>query len=212
MISLTNLRKYSRVNQAMQTVSIMASLGFSTSFPFPSIDFNCGIVLITIPTIETATKDIDITETTWILEMKTITKENSHLGCCARLWLLHEVPDHLLVFCKLAIPKIILLLLLHLPGVALHLLNHQLPLPNELVVAAAVQVVGTETPIVEILSKGKDTHLVGQVQLSRSIEVEDGVEGPGVAVEEELVLDDGVIAAEGDDLLVGSSSGEKSQS
>ena len=64
----------------------------------------------------------------------------------------------------------------------------------------------------EILSKGKDAHLVGQVQLSRSIEVEDGVEGPGVAVEEELVLDDGVVAAEGDDLLVGSSSGEKSQS
>ena len=72
--------------------------------------------------------------------------------------------------------------------------------------------VGTKAPVVEILSKGKDAHFVGQVKLPGSIEVEDGVEGPGVAVEEELVLDDGVIAAEGDDLLVGSSSGEKSQS
>lgn len=64
----------------MQTVSIMASLGFSTSFPFLSIDFNCGIVLMTIPTIETATKDIDNTETTWILEMKTIKKWKSPPG------------------------------------------------------------------------------------------------------------------------------------
>ena len=63
----------------------------------------------------------------------------------------------------------------------------------------------------EILSEGKDAHFIGQVQLSGSIEIEDGVEGSGVSVEEELVLDDGIIAAEGDDLLVGSSSGEKAQ-
>ena len=50
--------------------------------------------------------------------------------------------------------------------------------------------VGAEAPIVEILSKGKDAHLVCKVQLSRSIEIEDGVEGSGVAVEEELILDD----------------------
>ena len=71
--------------------------------------------------------------------------------------------------------------------------------------------VGAEAPIVDILSKGKDAHFIGQVQLSRPIEIEDGVEGSGVSVEEELVLNDGIIAAERDDLLVGSSSGEKAQ-
>ena len=58
----------------------------------------------------------------------------------------------------------------------------------------------------------KDAHLVGEMEFSRSIEVEDGVEGSRVAIKEELVLDDRIIAAEGDDLLVGSSSGEKAQS
>ena len=72
--------------------------------------------------------------------------------------------------------------------------------------------ISAEAPIVEILSKGKNTHFIGQVQLSRPIEIEDGVEGSGVSVEEELVLNDGIIAAERDDLPMGSSSGEKAQS
>ena len=66
--------------------------------------------------------------------------------------------------------------------------------------------VGAEAPIVDILSKGKDAHFVGQVKLPGSIEVEDGVEGPGVSVKEELVLDDGIITAKGNNFLVGSSS------
>ena len=135
-----------------------------------------------------------------------------NLSCCTGFRLLHEVPDHFLVLCKLAIPKVIFLLLLHLLGVALHLLDHQLPLPNELVIAARVQVIRAQPPIVEILPEGKDTHLVGKVKFSSSVKVEDCVEGSGMSVEEELVLHDGVVAADRDDLLVCSGPGELAQS
>ena len=70
----------------------------------------------------------------------------------------------------------------------------------------------THIPIVEVVLIVKNTNLVDDMESIRPIEIEDGVEGSGVSVEEELVLNDGIIAAERDDLLVGSSSGEKSQS
>ena len=49
------------------------------------------------------------------------------------------------------------------------------------------------------------------MEFSRSIEVEDCVEGSGMSVEEELVLHYGVVAADRDDLLVCSGPGELAQ-
>ena len=57
-----SLMKYSRVNQAMQTVSIMAKVGLSMVLPMPSLYWRTSRVLIVIPTMETATNIVDKTE------------------------------------------------------------------------------------------------------------------------------------------------------
>lgn len=61
----------------MQTVSIKARRGFSTRLPWASTDFSWGIVLMTIPTMDTATNDIEITDTTCKVKMK-IGEEKKH--------------------------------------------------------------------------------------------------------------------------------------
>ena len=60
-----SLMKYSRVNQAIHTVSIMASVGLSIVFPCWSLYWRISSVLIVIPTIDTATKMVDMTDMTW---------------------------------------------------------------------------------------------------------------------------------------------------
>ena len=58
------LMKYSSVNQAMQTVSIIARVGLSMVLPWWSLYCRISRVLIVIPTIETATNMVDNTEMT----------------------------------------------------------------------------------------------------------------------------------------------------
>ena len=58
----------------------------------------------------------------------------------------------------------------------------------------------------------EDAHLVSDVELAGAVEVEDGVEGSGVAVEEVLVVSEGVVVAQPHDLLVGPGAGEHAQS
>ena len=59
-----DLMKYSRVNQAIHTVSIMASVGLSIVLPALSLYCNTSRVLMVIPTMETATNTVDRTEMT----------------------------------------------------------------------------------------------------------------------------------------------------
>ena len=47
-----SLRKYSMVNQVMQTASTMAIWGLSVGSPFSSTPWRAGIVLIVMPTVE----------------------------------------------------------------------------------------------------------------------------------------------------------------
>ena len=56
-----SLMKYSRVNQAMQTVSTMAREGLSMVFPLASLYWRLGRVLMVIPTIDTDTKMVERT-------------------------------------------------------------------------------------------------------------------------------------------------------
>ena len=44
--------------------------------------------------------------------------------------------------------------------------------------------------------ESEDTHLIRHVKLARPVEVEDGVEGPRVAVKEVLVVEEGVVGAQ----------------
>ena len=60
----SDLRKYSKVNQAMLMVSMRLSQGFSTMEPSLAWYCSAGRVLITIPTMETNTKLRLITDTT----------------------------------------------------------------------------------------------------------------------------------------------------
>ena len=59
-----NLSKYSIVNHEMQTASMRASLGLSMGSPSIFLCWMEGIVLSVMPTVETITNAIDITEIT----------------------------------------------------------------------------------------------------------------------------------------------------
>ena len=50
--------------------------------------------------------------------------------------------------------------------------------------------------------RGRDSHLVSQVQLACPVEVQDCVKGSRMAVKEVLVLKDGIVGAESTDLLL----------
>ena len=56
-----SLMKYSRVNQAMQTVSTMARDGLSIVLPLASLYWRLGRVLMVIPTMEMETKMVERT-------------------------------------------------------------------------------------------------------------------------------------------------------
>ena len=59
--------------------------------------------------------------------------------------------------------------------------------------------------------EGQDTHVLVDVQLARPVEVQDGVEGSGVAVKEVFVLDEAVVRRQTHDLLVGGHPGQMAQ-
>ena len=69
--------------------------------------------------------------------------------------------------------------------------------------AAGLQVQLINAPVLEVLAEGQDTHLLHQMQLARAVEVEDGGKGARVAVEEVLVVGQGVVVAEVQQRVVG---------
>ena len=71
--------KYSRVNQAMQTVSIMARVGLSIVLPCWSLYRRISRVLMVIPTMETATNIVDSTEMTWAAVLVSGFSMRSHI-------------------------------------------------------------------------------------------------------------------------------------
>ena len=60
--------------------------------------------------------------------------------------------------------------------------------------------------------EGQDTHVLVDVEFARPVEVEDGVEGPWVAIKEVLVLNEIVVCHKIHDLLMGLHSSQISQS
>jgi len=117
--------------------------------------------------------------------------------------LLDEVPQTPLVLGELAGAKVLLHLLLDVGRLLLHLVDDVLLPGVELVLAARLQVDLVDAPEVEVLREGHDAHLVDDVEPAGPVEVEHGVEGPRVPVEEVLVVDERVGVAQVQDLLVG---------
>ena len=60
---ISNLRRYSNVNHATLVVSISDKMGFSTRLPCRSVYCSASRVLTIIPTMETATKEMEVMET-----------------------------------------------------------------------------------------------------------------------------------------------------
>ena len=77
--------------------------------------------------------------------------------------------------------------LLHV-SVLLHLGDDVLPPRVELVDAAHLQVQLLDLPELQVVREVEDADLVQDVEAVSSVEVEDAVEGGGVAVEVDLVL------------------------
>ena len=69
--------------------------------------------------------------------------------------------------------------------------------------AAGLQVDLVDAPVVQLLAEGQRAHLLHHVQLARAVEVEDGGEGAGVAVEEVLAVVEAVVVADLQQGLVG---------
>lgn len=61
---------------------------------------------------------------------------------------------------------------------------------------ARLQVQLVDAPVLQVVAEGEHAHLVHQVQLAGAVEVEDGAEALGVAVEEVFVVDERVVVAE----------------
>ena len=87
------------------------------------------------------------------------------------------------------------------------LLPERLRLPPQLLVhlllllvvarlAARLQVDLVDAPVVQLLAERQRAHLLHHVQLARAVEVEDGGERSGVAVEEVLVVVEAVVVSD----------------
>ena len=60
--------------------------------------------------------------------------------------------------------------------------------------------------------EGEDTHILVNVEFSCPVEVEDGVERPGVAVKEVFVVNEAVVSNQVHNLLMGLHSGQVAKS
>ncbi len=126
--------------------------------------------------------------------------------------LLHEVPEEPLVVDALPVtPLLHLLVVPNVLGLLLHLLDDVLLPGVELVLAAQLEVELVDAPVLQVAAEGQHAHLVHHVQLVGAVKVEDGLEGARVAVEEVLVVHQGVGVAQLHYLVVVAGQGQPAQ-
>ncbi len=129
--------------------------------------------------------------------------DGDDLGGEGGVRLLDEVPQAALILHKLPVAEVLLHLLLDVVRLLLHLLDDVLLAGVVLVLAAGLQEDLVDHPVLEVVAEGEDAHLVDDVELAGAVEVEDGVEGARMAVEEVLVVNEAVGVAEVQDVVVG---------
>jgi hypothetical protein len=84
-----------------------------------------------------------------------------------------------------------------------HFLDDVLLARVVLILAAGLQEDLINHPVLQVVAEGQHAHLINDVELPRAVEVEDGVEGARVAVEEVLVVHEAVGVAKAEDVVVG---------
>ena len=135
-------------------------------------------------------------------EQKRATAIAIYFGNLGSLWILHHVPQVAALFGQEATEVLRrehddlvacatdahrAHAVAHLVGLA-HLFERRLLALLVLEVAARLERVLVDAPVEQVVVERECAHVVDQVQLARAIQVEHGVEGGRVAIEEELVV------------------------